>query len=798
MSDYTLSRRTFVGCAGGALALAAAGGVALGSTTKNGHPVYPTRDELDTWSANGLCSACPNLCSYAAYVNDSQVGKLIANGAHPNTRGSLCARGYAASKTAYAPDRLTEPQRRDASGNFTAVSWDDALNAIGGAFAQAAERDAASVAAIHGVEPTAAFYSDRLMAALGSANVYTDPASVDASKLAGYAQVIGAAAIHGVEPTAAFYSDRLMAALGSANVYTDPASVDASKLAGYAQVIGATGWAADAAKTKMMLVLGEDPTGMSPAETAQLKAAKDAGASVVYAGPVLTGASVLATEWVPVTQGAQLALVLALCNRLVADGSYDADFVAQNTTGFEAFAEGVATYTPQWAEDVAGVPASTVVRLARQLSNAAPAALVVDGGLGASGLANSGELARAVCALNTLLGCWNQPGGALLYRANNPSDLGDLALETPTAACSAAELYPLALPGIGSAVAAVESGELGALLLVDSDLAGDGGNAAKIAQALEKIGCVVALDWRMSDTAKLADWVLAKIAQALEKIGCVVALDWRMSDTAKLADWVLPVAAPLEFEGMPAFIDAPTPVVAFGDQAIDPVVEGPRSVSSVIEGIANAAGVGAAFEAGLEAFAEAELAGTGISLAALRTNGTLALPNSAFSYGVYDLATPSGSFELASDACAAAGLSAAPGWVSPELYLDDEHVNVMVLSLPTQTGTASAAVPGLAAVADDYDLGRLWLNAAQAAKLGIADADVVEITTSDGRQARGRVMVTERVVPGLIVVPAGFSAEDAESGRAVSAAGLASDTLEKGYGAPVTRSVTAVVKKAGA
>ena len=32
---------------------------------------------------------------------------------------------------------------------------------------------------------------------------------------------------------------------------------------------------------------------------------------------------------------------------------------------------------------------------------AAPAALVADGGLGASGVANSGELARAVCALQT-------------------------------------------------------------------------------------------------------------------------------------------------------------------------------------------------------------------------------------------------------------------------------------------------------------------------------------------------------------------------------------------------------------
>ena len=28
--------------------------------------------------------------------------------------------------------------------------------------------------------------------------------------------------------------------------------------------------------------------------------------------------------------------------------------------------------------------------------------------------ANSGETARAVALFNTLLGCWNQPGGALL------------------------------------------------------------------------------------------------------------------------------------------------------------------------------------------------------------------------------------------------------------------------------------------------------------------------------------------------------------------------------------------------
>ena len=556
-----------------------------------------------------------------------------------------------------------------------------------------------------------------------------------------------------------------MTALGSANVYTDPAAVDASKLGGYAQVTGATGWAVDAAKTRMLLMLGEDPTGMAPAELSQLKTAKDAGATVVFAAPVLTGASVLATEWVPVAHGAQLALVLALCNRLVADGTYDRAFVAEHATGADVFMEAIGAYTPQWAEDVAGVPAATVVRLASELASAAPAAVVVDGGLAASGTANAGELARAVCALNTLLGCWNQPGGALLYTASTPSDLGDLALDAPTAAPLGADGYPLAAPGVGSAVAAVESGKLVALLLVETDLVGNTASA---------------------------------LASDLRKIGCVVAVYWHMSDTARCADWVLPAAVTLEFAGMPAFVDAPSPVVVASDQVIDPVAAEARSVDAIVAQIADAAGVGDAFAPSLADFATAELADFGISLDALRTAGTVALPNRGFSYGVYALATPSGFFELASEAAEAAGLTAAPGWVAPGVALDDDHVNVMVLSMPTQAGTANAAVPGLAHIASDYGLGRVWLNTATAAELGIADGDAVEITTLAGATVRGVALLTERVVPGVVVVPAGFTAEDASSGRGVCAAQLVDGALETAYGAPVARAATAVVKKAGA
>ena len=83
-------------------------------------------------------------------------------------------------------------------------------------------------------------------------------------------------------------------------------------------------------------------------------------------------------------------------------------------------------------------------------------------------------------------------------------------------------------------------------------------------------------------------------------------------------------------------------------------------------------------------------------------------------------------------------------------------------------------------------------------ELGIADGDAVEITTLAGATVRGVALLTERVVPGVVVVPAGFTAEDASSGRGVCAAQLVDGTLETAYGAPVARAATAVVKKAGA
>src|SRR5580658_10366374 len=59
--------------------------------------------------------------------------KLEGNPQHPVNRGKLCARGQASLQVLYHPDRITHPIKRTGargSGEFQAISWDDALKEV--------------------------------------------------------------------------------------------------------------------------------------------------------------------------------------------------------------------------------------------------------------------------------------------------------------------------------------------------------------------------------------------------------------------------------------------------------------------------------------------------------------------------------------------------------------------------------------------------------------------------------------------------------------------------------------------
>ena len=138
-----------------------------------------------------------------------------------------------------------------------------------------------------------------------------------------------------------------------------------------------------------------------------------------------TGAN--ADEWVPIKPGTEGVLALGLAHVIVANklrpsGSSRAGAAIDGWSG------GLSAYSPADVEKITGVPAKRIERLARELAEHGPAVAIVGG----APLAQTNGLftAIAVNALNELLGAVGQPGGLgfmpqLAYPNPEPRREGD-------------------------------------------------------------------------------------------------------------------------------------------------------------------------------------------------------------------------------------------------------------------------------------------------------------------------------------------------------------------------------------
>lgn len=78
-------------------------------------------------------------------------------------------------------------------------------------------------------------------------------------------------------------------------------------------------------------------------------------------------------DWLPITPGTDIALMLGIAHTLVSDGSYDRAFVERYCSGWEAFEvyltgrEDGVTKDAEWAAGICGLPAEDIRSLARSL-----------------------------------------------------------------------------------------------------------------------------------------------------------------------------------------------------------------------------------------------------------------------------------------------------------------------------------------------------------------------------------------------------------------------------------------------
>lgn len=147
-----------------------------------------------------------------------------------------------------------------------------------------------------------------------------------------------------------------------------------------------------AENTGMILFIGCDPETTPWAFQGQLASRlcywwTELGIKQVYVCPDLNyGAAIHADKWVPVLPNTDAALLLAIAYTWITEGTYDRDYVATHTFGFEQFQDyvmgkedGVAK-TPEWASPLCGVPVWSIKALAREWASRTTSVIHVCGG----------------------------------------------------------------------------------------------------------------------------------------------------------------------------------------------------------------------------------------------------------------------------------------------------------------------------------------------------------------------------------------------------------------------------------
>ena len=480
-----LTRRGFV-ATGAALGVGALAGQALANQEgkkpeydEDYSKIYPGQQSeikrIDTTYT--LCDGCPNQCGMKVFAQDGKFWKTLGNIHHPTSQGRLCTRGYGYPEVCESDQRIKAPMRRNASGKFEEISWDEAFSEIG--------------AKLKEVDPTSVFmFQDNRVAK-------------------------------------ELYGKRFINALGSNNHWNDGGVSNGTLFASEFTTLGSI-FSPDVANAKCMVYVGKSyGEAFRPDEPKELAEAIDKGTTIFYVGPKYGGDSSIVDTWVPTKAGTELAFLLGVANYLVEHDMYKKEFIEANSIGFDEFKAALKEYTPEWVAQTCEIDQDFVRQVAQSLGAQAPRCFVdnVWSGTFSSMYENSADTVRMIWCINAMLGVLNQDGGAISYRSPQLNFAGGKIKDLPKVETPAYGTDKLALTGRygGSLVTAMDGlkdGSCQVLFTQGINAVRDITNANFAKEALEAVPFKVAIALFEDETTRLANYVLPETSY-LERDGVV-------------------------------------------------------------------------------------------------------------------------------------------------------------------------------------------------------------------------------------------------------------------------------------
>uniref|UniRef100_A0A7C3YZG8 Molybdopterin oxidoreductase n=1 Tax=Desulfobacca acetoxidans TaxID=60893 RepID=A0A7C3YZG8_9BACT len=643
-----------------------------------------------------ICFMCTVRCPIRVEVENDEVTWIEGNPHVPGIDGAICAKGSAGLALLNDTERPQYPMIRTGprgAGQWRRATWEEALDYTAAKLKTIIDKFGAQSVVFGERTNLNTHISKTFCKAIGSPNHFTHDALCKGSVNTAFRTLTG---------------------------YTD------------AQV------GIDYANTKHIVLYGRNIfESLEIKAINNLLAAMDKGAKLTYIDPRVTVTATKADRYWMIRPGTDLALNYALMHTILREGLHDKVYVRRWVKGLKELEAFVEPYTPAWAAKETGIPAEEIVALAQEVASVKPHVVFHYGYRGAH---HPMEIyfRRSIIILNALMGSIETPGGLFFKKGLKAAGRGDIGkyvsqefpkITAPRFDGSGATQFPIA----------------------DSSH----GNPQMLAHAILKedpypIKALIAN--RFEPLQSIPD--STAVRQALDKLDLIVAIDVNFSEIAWYSDVILPESTYLERGDSIQAISGLKPQLFIRKPAVSPRYD-TKPAWWTLKELAKRLDLGQYFPyETIEDIWNFQLKDTGVKLEDFDKKGFVVLSDKAIWWdrdkGI-QFKTPSGKIELVSTLMENAGFPSFTPYTSVPTP-PEGHFRLMVGRCAAHTHVSTQNNLYLSELVPENEL---WLHTAAAAKLGVKDGAMVEVT-SPIHSARLKAKVTDWIHPEAVFMLHGF------------------------------------------
>jgi formate dehydrogenase len=424
---------------------------------------------VDEWQSTA-CILCECNCGIVVQVDGRKLAKIRGDKEHPASQGYTCNKALRLDHYQSYRSRLTSPLRRRPDGSYEEIDWDTAIAEIAAGFKRIADT----------------YGGDKIFYYGGG----------------GQGNHLGGA-----------YSGAFLKALGShyrsnalAQEKTGEAWVDAHLYGGHTR--------GEFEHAEVSVFIGKNPwmsQSFPRARTVLNEIAKDPKRAMIVIDPVITDTAKMADMHLRVRPGTDAWALAALAAVLVQEDLCDKAFLAEHVNGVDPVLDVLRTVDVDDYALRCGVDAELIRAAARRIGGAASVSVFED--LGIQQAPNSTLCSYLNKLLWILTGNFAKPGGQHLH-----SSFGPLFRHTPDVGRTPVTGAPIVGGLIPSNVVPQEMlgdhpDRFRAMIVESSNPAHSLADSATCREAFQSLELMVVIDVAMTETARLAHYVLPAASQ---------------------------------------------------------------------------------------------------------------------------------------------------------------------------------------------------------------------------------------------------------------------------------------------